>query len=84
MIEILQRRNSAVSYYDPLIPYLKIGHISLRSIDLSPKSLKKFDCVVIATDHSKVDYKFILKNSRLILDTRNVYKDINDRKISRL
>lgn len=84
MIEILQRRNSAVSYYDPLIPYLKIGHISLRSIDLSHQSLKKFDCVVIATDHSKVDYKFILKNSRLILDTRNVYKNSTDTKVVKL
>jgi UDP-N-acetyl-D-glucosamine dehydrogenase len=84
MIEILQRRNSAVSYYDPLIPYLKIGHISLKSIDLSHQSLKKFDCVVIATDHSCIDYKIVLKNSKFIFDTRNVYKNITDTKVVKL
>lgn len=85
IIEILQERKSRVSYYDPLTPYLRIGHdINLRRIELSASSLKQFDCVVIATDHSKVDYDFILRNSKLIFDTRNVYRGKPNRKVSKL
>ncbi len=81
IIEILQKKNADVSYYDPLIPYLKINTINLKSIVLTKKTLKEFDCVIIATDHSLVDYNFILKNSKFIFDTRNVYKGKKDERI---
>jgi len=35
------------------------------------ETLRKYDCVVIATDHSCYDYEFISRNSSLIVDTRN-------------
>jgi UDP-N-acetyl-D-glucosamine dehydrogenase len=81
IIEALQKRNTDVSYFDLLIPYLKLEHINLRSIELNKNNLEKFDCVVIATDHSSVDYAFILKNSRLIFDTRNVFRHTKNRKV---
>jgi len=84
IIDTLEKRNVKVSYFDPLIPYLKINHINLKSIDLSAKNLNNFHCLVIATDHSGLDYDFILKNSRAILDTRNVYKNITDKKVVKL
>jgi UDP-N-acetyl-D-glucosamine dehydrogenase len=84
IIEILQRNKYQVSYYDPLIPYLRLKRINLKSILLNSTNLDKFACVVIATEHSTLDYKFILKNSRLIFDTRNVYQGIKDRKVHRL
>jgi UDP-N-acetyl-D-glucosamine dehydrogenase len=84
IIELLQDRKVKVSYYDPLIPYLQWNGINLESISLTGQNLKKFDCVIIATDHSGVDYRFILRNSRLIFDTRNIYKGIRDEKIIRL
>lgn len=81
IINILQRRQVKVSYFDPLIPYLKLDHIDLRSIALKKKILGNFDCVVIATDHSSVDYDFVLDSSRLIFDLRNIYKDAKDKKV---
>lgn len=84
IIDIIQKRNIRVSYYDPLIPYLKLNHINLKSVSLSRESLARFDCAIIATDHSAVDYSFILKNVRLIFDTRNVYKDVNLGKVVKL
>lgn len=81
IIDGLHRRGALVSYFDPLIPYLKINHINLKSIELRAENLKKFDCVVIAAEHAGVDYELILKESRLIFDTRNVYKGKNDKKI---
>lgn len=85
IIDIFQKRNISVSYYDPLIPYLKLNHlINFKSIDLNKNNLSRFDCVVIATDHSTLDYDFILKNSKLILDTRNVYRAIKANKVIKL
>lgn len=84
IIEILQKNKVKVSYHDPLIPYLKLNHISLKSIDLKKQGLNKFHGVVIATDHSGVDYDFILKNAQLIFDTRNVYKNVVNKKVFKL
>ncbi len=84
IIELLKKNKYAVSYYDPLIPYLKLDHIDLKSIVLNRANLAKFSCVVIATEHSGLDYKFILKNSKLIFDTRNAYKGIKNIKVHRL
>ena len=74
IIEILLKSNTKVSYHDPYIPYLKVPNINLNSVGLTKNSLSKFDCVIIATDHRCVNYNFILKNAKLIFDTRNVFK----------
>lgn len=84
IIEILKKKKVSVSYYDPLIPYLKINALKLKSVEFKKEKLSNFDCAVVATDHKAIDYNFLLKNSRVIFDTRNVYKNITDKKIFRL
>lgn len=81
IIDILQKRGVKVSYFDPLIPYLKLNHINLRSIDLKKDCLKNVDCTLIATDHSSIDYTFLLRYAPFIFDARNVYKGRQDRKV---
>jgi len=80
IIDILLKKCALVSYYDPYLPYLKIHGLNLKCAGFNKKAFKNSDCVVIVTDHSNVDYKLVAKNSRLIVDTRNVLKDIKDRK----
>ncbi len=84
LIELLQEQLVQVDYHDPLIPYLDIGTIQLKATALTKKNLLQYDCVVIATDHTHVDYKTILKYARLVYDTRNVYAGIQDPKIARI
>jgi UDP-N-acetyl-D-glucosamine dehydrogenase len=84
MIDILHKRNIKVFYFDPLIPYLKLNHINLKSVELKKEKLKEFDCAVIATDHSNIDYDFLLENSKLIFDTRNKFKGVANDKVIRL
>jgi UDP-N-acetyl-D-glucosamine dehydrogenase len=74
IIEALQRNKAKLKYFDPFFPYLKINSINLKAIKLNKAALSKFDCVVIITDHTNIDYDLIRKHSRLIFDTRNVYK----------
>jgi len=84
IITILMKNGAKASYHDPLIPFLKISHINLKSVELTRAALRRFDCVVIAADHSCLDYGLILKSSNLIFDTRNVYKGNRERKVVRL
>ncbi len=74
IIEELQKRGAKVSYYDPLVPYLKINSIDLKRTHLTATNLKKHDCVVLVTDHSAVNYEFVRRHAKLVFDTRNVYK----------
>jgi len=83
LIELL-RKETKVDYYDPIIPFLKLDGLDLKSIDLTPVSLKGYNAVVVAVDHTAVNYDLIYKNARLIFDTRNVYKDKTDKKVVKL
>ena len=76
IIDILQKEKARVSYYDSYLPYLRIDGIDLKSTRFNAKNFHDKDCVVIVTDHSNVDYEFILRHASLIVDTRNVFKNI--------
>jgi UDP-N-acetyl-D-glucosamine dehydrogenase len=74
IIEYLQHEKAKVSFSDPYIPYIKLNGIDLKGINLTKENLKRFDCVVLITDHSDVDYEMVQKHAKLIFDTRNVFK----------
>lgn len=75
LIELLQDRGAKVDYHDPFIPSGKpmrehnITH--LKSVPLTPARLEKSDCVLIATDHTNIDYDMVCKHAPLVVDTRN-------------
>ncbi|MCX5686469.1 MAG: nucleotide sugar dehydrogenase [Candidatus Omnitrophica bacterium] len=80
IIDLLIKGGALVSYYDPYLPYLKIHSINLKGLEFNKNAFRDSDCVVIVTDHSNVDYDFIVKNSKLVIDTRNVLKNVKARK----
>ena len=85
IIEILKGKGAKVDYNDPHIPAFSgmrhYPNLAMRSIRLSEEQLKQYDCVVIITDHSQYDYPWIVKNSRLVIDTRNATKKMKRGKI---
>jgi len=83
LIELL-KAHGKVDYYDPLVPFLNMDSIDLQSVTFDVKTLKVYDCVVIAVDHSAVNYGLIQKHARRIFDVRNIYKGIDSSKIERL
>ncbi|MFC1708701.1 nucleotide sugar dehydrogenase [Candidatus Omnitrophota bacterium] len=84
IMRLLIRKQAIVHYCDPHVPKINIIEKSLHSARLTKKIVKSSDCVVIVTDHDKVDYNLILNNAKLIFDTRNVYKRIKNRKVFRI
>ncbi len=79
IMQILREKGAELYYNDPMIPRLKPGRkhdFSFASTPLSEKVLQEMDLVMILTDHSDYDYEWIVKNSQLVLDTRNATKDV--------
>jgi UDP-N-acetyl-D-glucosamine dehydrogenase len=84
IIELLQKEGAVVSYNDPYFPTVGKG----RKYDLDMKctpldNLGQYDCALIVTDHSDYDYERIVRESQLVVDTRNATKGISDEKIVR-
>ncbi len=82
---LLQSDIHNVDYYDPFIPATEIEGKTAHSLkELTPDILKEYDIVVIATDHSQVDYDMIAKVSKVVIDTRNACRNISSRDNIRL
>ncbi|GJQ23293.1 UDP-N-acetyl-D-glucosamine dehydrogenase [Candidatus Brocadia sapporoensis] len=84
IMNILRSKGAKITYTDPYIPEIHYQKLSIKSRPLSKEVLSKVDCSVIVTDHSNLDYNFIVSNSKLIVDTRNALKGINKKHIVRL
>jgi UDP-N-acetyl-D-glucosamine dehydrogenase len=72
--QIIESKVKRIRYNDPHVPSIKINGRTVRSVKISARELKKYDAVIILTDHSAYDYDLIVKNSRIIVDTRNAIK----------
>ncbi|MFC1502680.1 nucleotide sugar dehydrogenase, partial [bacterium] len=83
LIEILEEKGAQVSYNDPHIPVMpnvRKYQFDMKSVRLTPQSLKSYDAVIISTDHSIYDYNFIAEHAQLVIDTRNAMKDVKKNK----
>jgi UDP-N-acetyl-D-glucosamine dehydrogenase len=82
LMELLLARGAVLTYNDPHIPSLpRMRHYDvpdMNSSALTADYLQSQDCVLIATDHSDYDYDFIVRNSRMVLDTRNATKHVTE------
>ncbi len=75
VMALLEKSGAVLSYSDPYFPTLTWGKGTLSSVDIAkPGVLAAFDCAVVITNHTKVDYKALLGVVPLIVDTRNVFK----------
>jgi len=82
IIELLQKDGAVVSYHDPYFPFIGKGRkydLQMKRAEL--KDLGQYDCVLIVTDHSDYDYKQIVQEAQLVVDTRNATRGIKSAKI---
>jgi len=64
IIELLRKGGAEVSYHDPHVAEFD----GLRSVDYAPE---RYDCVVIATAHSSIDYGDLVERAQIVVDLRN-------------
>jgi len=84
IIELLQQQGAQVSYNDPYFKFVGRGRkYDLQMNCASLDDLAKYDCVLIVTDHSDYDYPRIVRESQLVVDTRNATKGITAQNLVR-
>jgi len=82
IIEKLQDEGAEVFYNDPFFPQVGKGrHYNLQMKNTPLENLGQYDCILIVTDHSDYDYRKIVNESQLVVDSRNATKGITSPKI---
>jgi UDP-N-acetyl-D-glucosamine dehydrogenase len=79
LIEKLEQLGAQVDYNDPHVPQthkMRRHDLKMESVPLTPQSLKSYDCVLIATNHSAYDWQMIADHAKLIVDTRNAMRAV--------
>ncbi len=73
IIRLLEQETATVRYHDPHVPMLRSRYLEheMCSIELTRAAVDSADAVIIVTDHSGVDYGFVLRHAQLVIDTRN-------------
>ena len=81
LLELLAERGAELTYCDPHIPHLpkmrSFDVPEMASSEMTADYLTSLDCALIATDHSAFDYEFLVEHCKLIVDTRNATKNVN-------
>ncbi len=81
LLEGMLEAGANVDFHDPYVPTIKVtrkhaGVAGRTSVELSAETLETYDAVLIATDHSSVDYQHLVDHAQLVVDTRNATKDV--------
>jgi len=80
IIKKLEEENAVVSYYDPYIPDFVNNGRKYKSLkELNGEEIKERDIIIIITDHSTINYEAVVKNAKIVFDTRNVIKFKNEK-----
>ena len=68
LIGLLENAGADVSYHDPHVASFSENGISMSSQPLEPAA---YDCVVVVTNHSGIDYDALVDEAVLVVDLRN-------------
>lgn len=77
IIDLLIKEDAHVEYYDPYIPSLpktRKYELNLHSVNVEKIEDDEYDAVVIITDHTDIDYHYLVNKGRIVIDTRNALK----------
>ncbi|MGQ9713035.1 MAG: nucleotide sugar dehydrogenase, partial [Desulfotomaculales bacterium] len=71
IIRLLQKDGARVLYHDDLVPFIRERDLEMASVPLTEEVLRESDLVIITTDHSHIDYNWVVDRARHVMDTRN-------------
>jgi UDP-N-acetyl-D-glucosamine dehydrogenase len=78
VMRMLIDKGAVLCHNDPFVPALRINGKTLKSVELTSTNIKSQDCVVILTDHSTYDFRNIIADAKLVVDTRNSTKGLQE------
>ena len=76
IMELLERRGAELAFHDPFLAEIPrtrehAQFAGRRSQALTAAAASSFDAAIICTDHDAVDYRLLVENCPLVIDTRN-------------
>ncbi|RJP25017.1 MAG: nucleotide sugar dehydrogenase [Candidatus Omnitrophota bacterium] len=80
IVELLREWGMNVNYHDPYIPVspqTRHFDLGLKSIELTEETLRAHDVVLILTDHTGIDYQWVVDHANVVVDTRNATSKVD-------
>jgi len=75
VMKLLENDGAELSFYDPYVSFVRLNGNRMMGMEtLTKETLNNSDAIVIMTDHEQIDFQFVVENSNLIIDSRNVIK----------
>ncbi len=74
IIRLLLRQGADVRYHDPFVAEIRDDSLSLDSVPLTVEEVRSADCILLATDHTSLDYDLLKTQLRNVVDTRNALR----------
>jgi UDP-N-acetyl-D-glucosamine dehydrogenase len=78
VMRMLIEKGAVLSYNDPFVATLKLNGNTMKSANLTSANIASQDCIIILTDHSAYDFQRIVGAAKLVVDTRNATKDLQE------
>jgi UDP-N-acetyl-D-glucosamine dehydrogenase len=78
VIRLLRADGAEVLYHDPYVPSFRDGDLAMESKPLTAELLSAQDLVIITTDHTNIDYAWVVACAKHVFDTRNATKDVRE------
>jgi UDP-N-acetyl-D-glucosamine dehydrogenase len=75
---MLIEKGAVLSYNDPFVATLRMNGNTMKSANLTSANIASQDCIIILTDHSAYDFQRIVGAAKLVVDTRNATKDLQE------
>lgn len=85
IIKMLKERRAQIEYFDSFIKECSVNGVRICSIpELKAGVIESQDLVIITTPHQNINYQTVFEASKRILDTKNIYKNLDVKKIERI
>ena len=78
VIRLLRADGAEVVYHDPYVPSFRDGDLAMESKPLTAELLSSQDLVIITTDHTNIDYDWVVAHAKHVFDTRNATKNVRE------
>jgi len=82
IMQLLSERGADIAYCDPHVPKfpnMRRYRFDLESQPFTEETLRSCDCALIATDHDDFDWAMIREHAPLIVDTRGIYREPDEK-----
>jgi UDP-N-acetyl-D-glucosamine dehydrogenase len=77
IIRLLEEKGADVVYHDPFVAAIHENGMVHESVEFTDDELARAHCILIATDHSTIDYSRLIGLPATVVDTRNAMRDLD-------